>query len=307
MNEISPVTAGIGHNLPPLADLLVEETAELKQRAQDLAAAVGRAAVTDDDTAGKGALLVKMITTHRKDIDAARVTAKEPHLANCRTVDIHFKDLDSILATTDSKGKVLCGPLADMMGKLDTYRREQERKAAEERRRLEEEARKQREAAEAAECARREAEAQAAREAAEAARKIAEAEAEARRAGDAEAAAIAAKARAEEEVRQAQARQEALAAELAAKKAQEQAEELARQAQATAAPVIDSGLGVKAYARTVRKAIITDWTAAGKHAWTLNADALKETIQKVYDAQIRAGVKALPGARIEETTETRIR
>lgn len=274
MNELSPI-AGIGHNLPPLSDQLVEETEALKQRAEDLAGAVSRAAVSDDETAGKATLLAKMITTHRGDIDKARIARKEPFLEGGRAVDSHFKSIDSLLAQVDGKGKVIGGPLADLMGKIDAYRREQERKAAEERRRLEEEARKQREAAEAAERARREAEQAAA---------AAQSEAEA-----------------------AKAREAALAAELESRKAAEQAAAAAQQAEQTAATQIDSGFGAKAHGRKVRTAVITDWTAAGKHAWGLNPDALKEAIQKIYDAQVRAGVKSLPGAHIDETTETRIR
>jgi flagellar biosynthesis GTPase FlhF len=300
-------TIGDNSAAVPLAEILAEETAALEKRALDLAGAAGRAAVTDDETAGKATLLAKMINEHRTVINKTRIERKEPFLVGGRTVDQHFSSLDKLLADTDAKGKIIGGPLAHVVGLIDTYRREQEAKAAAERRRLEEEARKQREAAEAAERARREAEERAAREAEEAARKIAQAEAAARAAGNAEAAAKAAQARAEEETRQAAAREASMRAEIEARQRQEQAEALERQAQAVTAAPIDSGFGPKASGRKTYTAEITDLTVALRHARKVDEAAIRTAVQGIYDRQVRAGVRELPGATVHESSSTVIR
>jgi len=262
MNEMSP--APMGHNLPPLADLLVEETEALKDRAAELAAAVGRAHVSDDDTAGKAVMLAKMITTHRADIDKARVVRKEPFLEGGRTVDAHFKGIDGLLAQVDGKGKVIGGPLAALLKMLDDYRAKKEAEAAAERRRLQDEARKQQEAAEEAERARQ----------------------EALQAGNAQA---------------------AMDAEVKALQAQAATETLATQAAATQAQTIDSGVGAKAFGRKTYRAEITDLKAALKHAISVDKAAIEAAVQGVYDRQVRAGVRELPGAIVRETTTTSIR
>jgi len=305
MNAITK--AGIGHNNPPLAETLAEETAALKQRAADLAAAAGRAKATDDDTAGKAVLLIKMMSEHRKDIEAARETAVRPHLEGQRTVNAHFAGLDSMLAETDAKKKVVGGPLVSVTGMVDAYRLKKEAEAAAERRWLEEEARKQRVAAEAADRARREAEDRSAREAAEAQRKIAEAEAFARQAGDREAAERLARERAEAEAARSKAREDSVRAELESRQASEQAEALVRQAAATTSGPIDSGFGVKASGRKSCRAEITDLTAALKHAVKVDKAAILAAVQQVYDRQVRAGVRELPGATVHESTTTVIR
>lgn len=134
------MTPGIGHNLPPLPDLLKEETADLSSRAADLVAAAGRCHVEDEDTAGRATTLAQMISAHLKTIDGKRTERKQPILEAGRTIDAHFKALSDPL---DSAKRTV-------VGLIDAYRREQERKAAEERRKLEEQARQAREAAEAA-------------------------------------------------------------------------------------------------------------------------------------------------------------
>lgn len=296
--------APIGHNLPPLADQLVEETIDLKRRAEALAEAADRATVTDDDTAGKAALLVKMMRDHRKVIDDDRVARKAPYLEAGRAVDAHFAGLAGLVATLDGKGKVVGGPEARVAGLVDEYRREQERKAAAERARLEEEARQERLRAEAAARAQREAEERARRDAEEAARKIREAEAEAARAGDKAKAEEAARLRAEQEARDAKAREDALKAEIAARAAQDAAEALERQAAATKAGPIDSGFGAKASGRTTWKATITDLTAALKHARKVDEARIRAAVQEVYDRQVKAGVRELPGADVIAETTT---
>lgn len=295
---------GIGGNNPPLPDLLVEESAEIKRRAEDLAAAAGRAVVIDDDTAGKATLLVKMMRDHRKLIDDARVARKAPFLEAGRTVDNHFAALAGIVATLAGKNMVVGGPEARVAEMVDEYRRERDRKAAAERARLDMDARQERIKAEAAARAQRAAEEQARRDAEEATRKIRAAEAEAARAGDKAKAEEAARMRAEQEVRDAKAREDALKAEIAARAAQDAAEALERQAAATKAGPIDSGFGAKASGRTTWKATITDLNAALKHARKVDEARIKAAVQEVYDRQVKAGVRDLPGADVTAETTT---
>lgn len=299
----------IGHNsgLTNLGDILVEETAALRQRAEHLAAGAGRCVITDDETAGKATLLAKMLKEHVKVIDEARTSAKDPYLTAGRAVDAHFAELTRLIAIVDSKGKVIGGPLANVLGMVDSYRREQDAKAEAERRRLEEEARRQREAAEAAERARREAEEKAAREAEEARRRIEEAAHAAREAGDREAAEKAARERAEAEKRASEARAASLQAEMESRKRQEEAEALERQAAETKTAAIDSGLGAKASGRKVCRVEITDLKAALKHALKVDEASVLAAVQAIYDRQVKVGVRTLPGAVVHESTVTVIR
>lgn len=268
--------AGIGHNNPPLAEQLVDQTAELRQRAEDLAGSADRCAVTDEDTAGKAALLAKMIAEHRKKIEAERAATKEPYLKAGREVDQHFRALDHLLE----------GPAKTVVGQIDAYRRKMEAEAAAERRRLEEEARKAREEAAAAERSRQEEE-----------RARIAAEEEARRAGDAEAAAKAEAAR----------RQAEVDAEIARRQAAEREAELQRQAATLKAAPIDSGYGVKASSRKVWTSKITDLRKATAHAIKVHPTAVEEAVQKILDRQIKAGVREWPGAEIVEDSTTVIR
>ena len=253
MNEITPIP-GIGHNSADLSAILAEESEPLKTRAESLIAAFGRAAVTDDETAGKAATLAKMMKECQKAIDEARVARKEPFLEGGRTVDAHFK---AISATLD-------GPIKSTVGMIDAFRREQEAKAEAERRRLAEEARKQQEQAEAAERARL----------------------AAIQSGDGAA---------------------ALDAEMAARTADENAQAIAARAASVTAAPIDGGMGAKAFGRKVWTAEITDQKAALKHAMKVDSAAIMAAVQSVYDRQVKAGVRDLPGATVHETTQTVIR
>lgn len=302
---------GIGHNSPPLAELLPDETAALKARADELAAAAGRAAVTNEDTAGRATLLAKMMREHLKDIAAARAARKAPYLEAGRTIDAHFAGLAGTLATQDNRGRVIGGPLAAVLGMIDAYQREQEAKAAAERRRLEEEARRQREAAEAAAKAQREAEERERRAAEEAARKVREAEDAARRANDRAAMEQAERERAalaaDQERREAAAREARLQAEIDDRRRREAAEALERQAAATKAGPIDSGYGTKASRRTVPVGKIVDLKKAVAHAFKVDRAGIEEAVQKIVDRQLRAKVREFPGVEISETETTVIR
>ena len=143
MNDpnFSHEVAGLGHNKPPseqeqTRDFLAEKTVELQRRYNDLIEAVDRAPTecSDDETAGKLADMVKLLTACHKSFEAQRVAEKEPFLTECRSVDGFFKKFTESL---DNARKKVTRP-------LDTYllRKAEEKRAAER-----EAARKQREEA----------------------------------------------------------------------------------------------------------------------------------------------------------------
>jgi hypothetical protein len=326
-----------GNNQPPLSELLPDETAALLARATNLATAAGKASVNDSDTEGQAIELVNMMREHRKLIDETRTNRKQPFLDAGRLVDSHFKTIDQILAEVDGKGKVVGGPMASVAKMVTDYRAEQERLRQEEARRLEAEARRQREAAEAAERERlaaeqraREAEAKLAEERAAAERERAEA---ARRAEEAAAAAAAAgdkaaaeKARAEQEKAEAErraieaqaqaesnrvAREKAeadLEAEIAANRAREEADRLEREAAALAAPKVSrSAYGGSASDKKEWFGEITDLRPLLSHLTKTNEAGLREVIQPLVDRQVRAGIREMPGVKINFRTKTAFR
>lgn len=139
------------HNNPPdpieiLRAELAETHVPLRERGDALTAMGDRlpASCDDDDTAAKLADAIKSCTAFTKNADAARVAAKEPHLAAGRAVDGFFKAMSDPV----EKVKTAMGAL------LTAYQR---RKEAEERRRREEIAAAERKAAQEAERAAREA------------------------------------------------------------------------------------------------------------------------------------------------------
>lgn len=133
---------GPGHNQPPseieiLRQKLAEETAALAKRRDDLLAGVARAPLTieDEETCGKVADLIKLITACHKSAETMRVGRKEPFLEAGRAVDGFFKKITEPLEKAkDSVQK-----------RLTAYQRQ---KAEEERRRREDEARRAAEEAE---------------------------------------------------------------------------------------------------------------------------------------------------------------
>lgn len=276
MSALPYTPPGIGHNNPPLTEQLVDQTAALKQRAETLADSASRCVVTDDDTAGRAALLAKMLAEHRKKIDKERVETKEPYLSACREVDQHFAAL----------AQIVDAPAKAVAKQIDDHRRKLEAEAAAERRRLEEEAQKARLAAAEAERQRQEEE-----------RKRILAEDEARRAGDAEAAAKAAADRQRAE----------MDAEIARRQAAEREAELQRQAASIKAAPIDSGYGVKAIGRMKRRGMVVDLRKALAHALKVDEAAIREAVQGVVDRQIRAKVATFPGVEIIEDSTTVIR
>lgn len=296
------------HNLPPdLASMLEIETSDLKTRADDLVAAVGRVVVADAEGAKKATLLLGQIISHGKLVESTRETRKAPFLNDGRTVDQHFGRLKEPLIGTDPKGK-LGGAGLVVQNMIQAYQDEQARLADIERKRLEEEARLAREAQAAAERAQREAEEALQREADKARQELAAAQAEAQRAGNAEAAAKAALAFAEAETaRQAEESQRRIDNELAARVALDNAAELDRRAAASKVTAIDTGYGVKASNRTKYVVTIDDLTVAIKHARKLNESAIREAVQKILDAQSRAGVRTIPGCTVAPESTIQIR
>jgi hypothetical protein len=278
MNELT--TGDLVHdpssNLPPLPEQLIEETEELKARiAERVAAAQERAVVATEDDAEKATLLLAMCRELYGEIDAARVARKAPFLEAGRVCDAHFAELAFPLVGPSPKQK-MTGAYGELHARLDAYRRRQEEAAQAERAKLLAEARAQRQAAEAAEQAR-----------------IA-----------AEQAQLAAK----NEAAYQQARREKAEAELAQRKAADAAAQFDARAEAAEAPaVIHSGYGPKATRRTVYRVEITDLSLALRHCLKVDQHKVREAVQGIYDKQLRAGIKDLPGARIIEDSITQVR
>lgn len=199
------VASMTGHNNPPdliegLIDTLRMTHADSINRSAELAGMAERlpASCDDDDTAARLADAIKTCSAFSKNTDAARVSAKEPHLAAGRAVDGFFKKLVDPVESVKAKASALL--TAFQRKRADEERRRREAEAAEARRIAQEEARLAREAANKAaeekrladEAARQAAEARTAEEqkAAQAARQAADAAAaEAREAKDRAAAA----------------------------------------------------------------------------------------------------------------------
>jgi type IV secretory pathway VirB10-like protein len=267
---------GIGHNLPPLGEQLVLETIALETRiAERVASAQERAVVATEDDAEKATLLLAMMRELYGEIDAARIERKAPYLEAGRGIDAHFTELQLPLVGPSPKQK-LTGAYGELHARLDAFRRRQEAEATAERRRLEEEARRQREAAEAAERARLQAE-QAQRDAAT-------------------------------QVEREKARRQKAEAELAQRKAQDAAAQFdARAAAAEAPQTIHSGYGPRASRRTVYRVEIVDLSLALRHCLKVDQHKIRDAVQAVYDRQLRAGVRELPGAKIIEDSITQVR
>jgi hypothetical protein len=272
-----PSHGGIGHNLPPLGELLVEETQELRARiAEHVAAAQERAVVATEDDAEKATLQLAIMRELNTEADAARVARKAPYLEAGRQVDAHFADLVFPLVGPSPKQK-MTGAYGELHARLDAYRRRHEAAAAAERQKLLAEARAQRDIAQQAERDRIAAEQEA----------------------------LAAKNEREYQ----RSRAAKLEAELAARKAADEAARLDARAEAAEAPaVIHSGYGPKATRRTVYRVEITDLSLALRHALRVDHQhKIREAVQAVCDRQLRAGVKDLPGCKIIEDSITQVR
>lgn len=80
---------GVGDNSAavPLAEILADEIATDKARADELVAAARSALIANDDDAAKVATLIGLIRAHEKTLDQARAARKQPFLESGRLVD----------------------------------------------------------------------------------------------------------------------------------------------------------------------------------------------------------------------------
>lgn len=136
-------TNPIGHNKPPseteiLQDRLRDAHSDIISNADTLCSQANEMPpeITTDEVAGSFSDVIKQINGARKSLETARVSEKEPFLAQGRAVDGFFK---TVIERLDATNRKLKEP-------LDAWLR---RKEAEERRRRDEEARRLREQQEA--------------------------------------------------------------------------------------------------------------------------------------------------------------
>jgi chromosome segregation ATPase len=138
----STAIAPMGHNQPPSDIEIIAENVQrlypdILQRAEQLMQAVDRVPekVESDEEAGKIGDYIKQITMCKKNLDAIRVSEKEPYLAKGRAVDGFFKPYAEKLTAIIEQIKPI---------QAEWVRKKEE---AERRRREEEAARKAEEAA----------------------------------------------------------------------------------------------------------------------------------------------------------------
>jgi hypothetical protein len=139
--ETAPVAAPaiIGHNKPPLEEIIPEEfRAELLRerpefltKLDDAVDAAGRAKAVDDETLGRCGDLVNVYRAMLKHIDATHKTVKEPYLQGGRIVDAEKKALAE--RVEGAKRQVEAVGNAYAAKRAAEQRAEQERIAAEQR------------------------------------------------------------------------------------------------------------------------------------------------------------------------------
>lgn len=126
VREITPQVIGIGHNRPPLKDMLRDQFTALTARVEQLLGSASRApqSVEDDETLGKMGDLIKSITACAKNAEASRVSEKEPFLAAGREVDGFFKPLSDSLDKAKKRLEAPCGVY--LRAKADAERKARE-------------------------------------------------------------------------------------------------------------------------------------------------------------------------------------
>lgn len=161
MNDVAPIntlaqrapTAGHNSGAAPLAELLADEMAGDKARADELVAAAESSRIASDDDAAKVTILVGMIRAHEKTLDQAREARKRPFLESGRIVDATYgaaiRPLTLARAGADGRGG-LTGMLTQWQKKREDEARAERERIEAERRAQEEEAERARQAAEAA-------------------------------------------------------------------------------------------------------------------------------------------------------------
>lgn len=139
MAEVSAAPVSIGHNKPPLQEVLADQYKNFAAEIEQIAERANNApkAVKSDDDLDKVGVIVKDAKAMTKRVVQAKTTEKEPFLTGGRIVDGFFGAMKERL---DRIASVL-------QERADDYQRQ---KAAEARRKAEEEARKLREQEEAA-------------------------------------------------------------------------------------------------------------------------------------------------------------
>lgn len=269
--------ASIGHNSPPLEELVAMEFREALLtdrpdfivRMEAAIDAVSRAAVTDDETLGKAGDLDRILRACEGHIAETHKTVKEPWLLRGRAVDAEKNGL--VTKLTEARFA-----LKDRMNKF-MAEREAKRRAEEARIAAE-----QRAAAERAAAAERE------REAAEAAARKAQEDAErARQEGDAAGAAAAAQAEREaaEKAREAEARMEENAIASAAARPKNEP--------------VRSDTGSTVSGRKVWQSQVTDYQVA--FIAVEDNEKVREAIDKAIAQLVKVGKRQIDGVRIWET------
>lgn len=286
------LTPTLGHNQPPdpialLQEQLVDTHASLMERAEQLAGMAERlpASCDDEDTAQKLADGIKSCAAFEKNSEAARVSAKEPHLAAGRAVDGWFKKLaDPVSGVKNSMARL-----------LTTYQRKKE---AEERERL-------RAAAAEAEERRKEEERQRRAAAAEAQRKQDEADRLAREAKSKADAEAAAKAQAVADAAAAEAREAAAQAAVAREEATTaKADAIAKPAELTRTR---SDLGSVASLRRTWDYEVEDEEQLPRMFLTVDHAAIKAFIKSSTDKKTGQCKAKIPGVRVFEKHDSVVR
>lgn len=259
---------------------------ELSPEVEEKATAVASAAVearrraeamqvTNDEEASAAAALLRDVATRRKTAEKERTSLKAPILEAGRRLDARFKE---VMEPFDAVDEVL-------RGKLGTYQREQEQKRLAEQKRLEDE-RLAREAAEREAREKAEAEEKKRREQAEADAREAEKLAQEARDEEERAQAEELREQSEREAEEARQRQEAIAT------APPPAPLPKAEVEPAAAP---TGVQMK----KVWKATVVDVGAVPREY--LEVDEVK------IRAAVRAGVREIPGVRIEQVDQMAVR
>ena len=312
MDDAAP---GMGHNLPPLAEILPIETAALAARAAELVAQAGRCSITDDESAGRATALFVAMRDLVKEIDEARKLRQKPFDEMVSTVRRHFAGIWAPLAAFEGQ-KLVGGAMHQVEQLVDAWRiikDQAELDAAQER---------------AAEAERAREGAATAQEQAQAADQSFEQQIAAQQAIVAEAyRSVLAATNADESLRAtrrhktAQAElmrlQEAAQAEVVDRQvAARRAEETAAQAAAKAKPkrgTIRSEYGTSASGRKVATVTLSTDKAEQRKAvaaaFKFNPTKVLDAVQAIYEAQVRAGTdpKLLPGATVTVTSKTVMR
>ena len=118
MDDAAP---GMGHNLPPLAEILPIETAALAARAAELVAQAGRCSITDDESAGRATALFVAMRDLVKEIDEARKLRQKPFDEMVSTVRRHFAGIWAPLAAFEGQ-KLVGGAMHQVEQLVDAWR-----------------------------------------------------------------------------------------------------------------------------------------------------------------------------------------